>query len=120
MRIKLPNVSLIAVSGNKYGETLNAINKSLKQIEPARVLYLTDTDLKADGIEVIKIKPLKTWKAYNEFIMRHLHEYFTTSHCLVLQHDGYVLNGDCWDDKFLEYDYIGALWLYTDGKACGN
>lgn len=120
MKKKLDNVTLIAVSGNKYGETLNALHKSMRECEFARVIYLTDTELVADGIEVIKIRPLKSWEAYNDFIMRDLYKYFDTSHCLLIQHDGFVINGDCWDDKFLDFDDIGALWLYTDGKACGN
>lgn len=120
MKKKLSNVTLIAVSGNKYGETLNAIYKTLRQIEPARTVYVTDTDLVADGIEFIKVPPIKSWEEYNRVIMRELYKYFDTEYCLLIQHDGYVLNGDCWDDEFLNYDYIGARWLYTDGKAVGN
>jgi len=33
-----------------------------------------------------------------------------TKHCLVIQADGFVLNPNRWQPKFLEYDYIGAPW----------
>ena len=31
-----------------------------------------------------------------------------------------MLNGKSWQDEFLQYDYIGAPWLYSDGKDVGN
>src|SRR5690349_6263238 len=120
MKIKLSNVSLIAVSGNKYGETLGALYKSMKQCEFARVIYITDTTLLADGIEIIKVPPIKSWAEYNRVVMKEVYKYFTTDYCLLIQNDGYILNGECWDEEFLKYDYIGAKWLYTDGKNVGN
>jgi len=33
---------------------------------------------------------------------------------LLVQHDGFVLNPDSWEDEFLQYDYIGAPWLVAD------
>jgi hypothetical protein len=39
-------------------------------------------------------------------LVNHVH----TSHVLVAQWDGYVLNADAWQAKWLDYDYIGAIW----------
>jgi hypothetical protein len=39
-----------------------------------------------------------------------MHKYVDTSHALIVQYDGYVLNGAAWSDEFLKYDYIGALF----------
>jgi hypothetical protein len=43
-----------------------------------------------------------------------------TSHVLIIQHDGFILNPYAWDDEFLQYDYIGAPWCYDDGLNVGN
>ena len=39
---------------------------------------------------------------------------------LIIQHDGYVLEGSRWSDDWLRYDYIGAPWLERDGMNVGN
>lgn len=39
-----------------------------------------------------------------------LNAYVETSHCLVVQADGFVLDPARWRHQFLEYDYIGAPW----------
>ena len=47
---------------------------------------------------------------YNRFIIEDLHKFFSTSHCLIIQEDGFVVNSDLWKSEFLNYDYIGAPW----------
>jgi hypothetical protein len=60
------------------------------------------------------------WNKYNEFGVKELYKYIETSHVLLIQHDGYVLDGSRWSDEFLQYDYIGAPWTYKDGRNVGN
>lgn len=60
-------------------------------------------------------------KAYSEFIMHELYKHISTSHMLIVQHDGYVKNYKAWSSEFLQYDYIGAPWMwYKDGMNVGN
>ncbi len=108
---ELPNITLIAVAGSKHGETIAAIYKSLKQIKPARVLMLTNIDMTASGIEIINVGGLNSWEEYNRFCIKELGKYFDTTHCLLVQWDGYVLNGEQWCGCFLKCDYVGAKWL---------
>ena len=117
---ELPKVTLICIDCYNYGKAADAIYKSLKEIKPAAVKFLTDIKVKLDGIEVVKIDPIKSKEAYSEFCVKQINKYFDTEFCLVIQHDGYVLNGDVWTDEFLQYDYIGAPWLESDGKNVGN
>ncbi len=46
----------------------------------------------------------------NQLLMKDLHKYFETSHCLYVQADSFVVNANCWKEEFLEFDYIGAPW----------
>ena len=108
---ELPEVTLIAICGSKHGETIAAIHKTLQQISPAKTLMLTNIDVEVEGVEVINVGGLESWDAYNKFCVFKLGEFFNTSHCLLIQWDGYVLDGNLWSDEFLEYDYIGAKWL---------
>lgn len=117
---KLENVTIIAVDCKYYGQSANALLQCLKEVQPAKCLFLTDIDFTLDGVEVIKIEPIKSIQQYSNFIVKELYKYFNTSHCLVIQWDGYIINGDSWSDDFYDYDYIGAAWLYKDGRNCGN
>jgi len=117
---ELPQVTLICVDCYHYGDAVSAIQKSLKQIKPAAAKFLTDIDIELDGIEVVKIPRINSKEEYSRFIVKKLYNYFITTHVLVIQHDGYVLNGDIWDNSFRNYDYIGAPWLESDGYNVGN
>jgi hypothetical protein len=101
----------------------NAVNKSLKQFKPHRTMFFTDIDIAdSDQIEVVKIPKIESTKGYSDFMIRELVDYMPkeATHILVIQADGYVLDGTSWTDEFLEYDYIGAPWLYDDEDNVGN
>ncbi len=117
---KLYNVTLICIDCQNYKGAADALKKSVERCDFASVKFLTDIDIKINGVEVVKIDSIKSKEEYSEFIIKELHYFFETEYVLVCQHDGYVLNGECWDDEFLNYDYIGAPWLYIDGKNVGN
>lgn len=117
---ELPNVTLICVDCYHYGAAVSAIQRSLKHIKPFAVKFLTDIDIEVEGIEVVKIPRISSKEEYSAFIVRELWIHFNTSHVLVIQHDGYVLDREAWDNEFLKYDYIGAPWLEVDGYNVGN
>ena len=48
--------------------------------------------------------------AYDKTMSVDLINYFQTSHVLVVQLDGFIVNPDMWDYTFLQYDYCGAPW----------
>lgn len=113
-KLKLPNVTLIAVAGNKYGETIASLYKSIAKVDFAKAVLITNIDLTVSDIEVINVGGLKTWEEYNKFIIKELYKYFDTDFCLLTQWDGYVLDAEQWSDSFYEYSYIGAKWLDVD------
>ena len=113
-KIKLDSVTLISVAGVDAEGALRALKYSCRGLDFAKVKLITPEDIEDDLVEVIKCDPMD-YEQYNEFIVYKLHQYVDTEHALIVQNDGYVVNADRWDDAFLEYDYIGALWpLPTD------
>ncbi len=115
MKRQLPNT-------HNYGEAISALRKSLVQIEPAKTLFLTD--IKAHNpnfpFEIVKIDKISSKAEYSEFVIKKLFFFIETDFVLICQHDGYVLDGNSWDDRYLDYDYIGAPWLESDGYNVGN
>lgn len=120
MKKYLPDVTLICVDCIQYGNAIQAMQKSLQQITPARAVFLTDVQFDISGIETVIIPRINSKKEYSEFMIKDIYRYFDTSHVLVIQADGWVLDGEAWNDEFLMWDYIGAPWLYVDGRNIGN
>ena len=102
-------VTLLAVDTTpKAHLAARAIERCLEQASFAEVKLLTN---KASLPHAVVIPELKGLEGYSEFCIRELHKHFSTSHVLLVQWDGYVLNGLAWNPDFLNYDYIGSPWL---------
>lgn len=118
--MKLDSVTLICIDCHNYGDAISAIRKSTDLCDFAAVKFITDVDISLPGIDVVKIDKIKSKIEYSIFLIKRLHQYFETSHALIIQHDGYVLDANAWRYDFLNYDYIGAPWLYPDNRNVGN
>ena len=57
----------------------------------------------------IKIKKIENISQYNNFLLK-IGDYIESSHVLIVQDDGHIVNPDMWSDDYLIYDYIGAPW----------
>jgi hypothetical protein len=122
-RLSLPQVTLCAVSSVNIAATVRALETSLAQVDFAASLLLTDSRVKPahSSIRVVPIAPITSARAYSDFLLTQLVDYITTSHCLVIQWDGHVLDATRWRPEFLDHDYIGASWpQFADGHDVGN
>lgn len=122
-RLPLPQVTLCAVSSVNVAATIAALEASLAQIDVAAALLLTDRPVKPDhpGIRVVPIAPITSSRAYSDFLLTQLVDHVDTSHCLIIQWDGHVLDASRWEPDFLAHDYIGASWpQFADGHDVGN
>ena len=108
-KLNLPQVTLVSVAGVNASETLQAIKYSCRNINFHKAILITPENITDDTVEIIKCEPLN-YEQYNHFIVYRLHDYVDTTHALIIQNDGYVVNADKWSDTFLQYDYIGAPW----------
>ncbi len=118
--IELPQVTVVCITTKDYGDSIAAIDKTLKQIKPARVIYFSDVEHQSDQFEWIEIPKFRNVNGYNHWVVKNLYHYIKTDYILLIQHDGFVLDGSAWREEFLQYDYIGAKWGYKDGRNVGN
>lgn len=123
-RPNLEQVTLVAITSVALRSTVHALEASMRQARFGRVLLLSDEPPPpgADSsIEWRRIAPLHSRGDYSRFILSGLADYIDTSHALIIQWDGFVLNGNAWDPAFLWYDYIGAVWPhFGDEHRVGN
>ncbi len=122
-RLSLPHVTLIAVSSVNLLATIGALKASMAQVDFGAAKLLSDCPPAwlPDGAEWVSISRLTSAATYSEFILGKLVDHITTSHALVVQWDGHVLDAKKWQSEFMEYDFIGASWpQFSDGHDVGN
>jgi len=109
--LSLPDVTLVAVSSVDLDGTLFALSASSHEIEFAEVKFLTSESIRPTNPKIkVEYIPKLDFLGYSKFIIKDLYRYVNTTHCLVVQADGFVLNPHKWNKDFLKYDYIGAPW----------
>lgn len=97
MKLQLPQVTLIALTGKDFEGHKEAVDKSCEQADFGAVKIIWDE----------KIKNIDDW---NRKIIYELHNYVDTDFAMLIHADGYVINASAWKDEFLDYDFIGAPW----------
>lgn len=112
--MELKNVTICAIDTRTPALALRSIVLSTKSINFGQVLLFTKADhglVDIPGsVRLVYIPELKSIKEYSEFVLKGLRPYIETSHVLLIQWDGYVINPGAWQPQFLAFDYIGAPW----------
>jgi len=112
MKKKLENVTLLGIDCVNIDRLIQAAEICQKEFEFADVKLLTS--IPSSHPDVIAIAPIQSVEEYSRFAIAELDTYVATSHVLIIQYDGFILNSTAWSDEFLNYDYIGAPWLVQD------
>lgn len=95
--VNLPNVTLIALTNKDFEGHKKALDKSCEGIKFGAVKLIWDE----------KCTSIDEW---NRRIIQDLWKYIDTTHALLIHADGYVINPEIWNPKWMRYDYIGAPW----------
>jgi len=122
-RLELPTVTLCAATSVNVQATLEALSASLEKVRFADCILFTDRAVEPPhpDIRIVKIAPLTSSRDYSHFLLRDLGSHLATEHCLIVQWDGFVIDAGCWNQEFLDFDYIGAPWpQFGDGHDVGN
>lgn len=110
--IKLPQITLLIADDVNPTLAQKVLNICQRGITFGAVKLLTSHD----G----SIPPLTTLIDYSVFMLTRAHEYINTSHVLVVQRDGFILNPDKWNNDWLKLDYIAPLFMQYDVVGSGG
>lgn len=90
---------------------VKALKYSMKNLQFKRAILFSHEKPSniTDDIEFIQIRKL-THQGSAWFMLKQINQYIDTNFCLSIHDDGFVINPQLWQDKFLDYDYIGAPW----------
>jgi hypothetical protein len=110
-KLDLTNITLWCLNGVNPEVGVQALRYSMKSLEFKKALlfsHIKPINLTPD-IEFIKIDKIDhTMSSY--FSMKGIHSYIDSDYSLSIHDDGFVINPHLWDDKWFDYDYIGAPW----------
>jgi len=112
-RLPLAQVTLCAVDTQTPALAAQSLLRSMHRIQFGRVFLFTHDWLPTvvlPGIEIIDIGPLRSGHEQSAFVMRQLPAFIRTSHVLLTRWDGFISQPQAWNDEFLVYDYVGAVW----------
>jgi hypothetical protein len=114
--IPLDNVTLVAVSCTDLPETLVAINICEQSFRFGDKKIFSSMN----HPDVIPINRIESVYEYSKFCIKGMNQYIETDYIMLVQYDGFILNPSAWNPAFLDYDYIGAPFCYTDSFIVGN
>jgi hypothetical protein len=108
---KIYNTTLITVDGVNPEKATNALKYSSRDLEfeQIKILSFRKPENILGNTLFTQIEKMDG-PGYNRFIAMDLYKYIDTDFCIIVQPDGFLLNGNLWTDEFLNYDYIGAPW----------
>lgn len=119
LKLALPNVTLVMIAGSFVAPARMAVVDAVKGIDFGDVLLFANDDM---GLHWPTKKTAirssdDAWRLGWYDVERHV----KTTHALFVQWDGYPIRPGLWDDQFLAYDYVGAIWPYmNDGMTVGS
>jgi hypothetical protein len=126
----MKSLSITCIDTLRYKETLFALEKTIEtlknKVNIECVYWFSDIDIpkqiktKTKWIKIDSMKS-KFTSDYNNVIFNLLPNIMEEDYNMIIQYDGFAVNSHAWTDKFLEYDYIGAIWpWFNDGWRVGN
>ena len=119
----LPELTICAVDCINPVLALRALDISMQQCRFGDAVFLSDSaeQYELPGCRMVSIPRIQSRAEYSHLMLKELGRHFATTHVLVIQWDGYVINGEAWRPEFLHYDYIGAPWAFhADDHRIGN
>lgn len=116
MKLSLPSVTLICTDCVNAGRAAKVLEFCKSKIDFGDVKLLTHIPISYG--HKVKIPPLNSLIAYSIFMLTKFYQYINTEHCLLVQHDGWVLNPSSWNSDWLKNDYTAPLFIQYN--KCGS
>jgi hypothetical protein len=112
-------ISYVIVDTQNHVLARCALDHSQSQFPLEKALVFSDDQAKWGDTSIIEIPKITDLQDYNRFILCDLYKYIDTEFCLIIQYDGFVIDGSMFARLFLEYDYIGAVWPHYEHFTVG-
>lgn len=109
-KLTLSDITLVCYDVRANDLAAQAVKYVTAQVDFADVLLFSNHSLNVSGIATIPVDGADGPMAAAQFMWYEAPKYVRTSHYLNMEWDSGILSLDCWTEKFLNYDFIGAPW----------
>jgi Protein of unknown function (DUF5672) len=116
------SISLSCVETRSPWKAMRALESTAACVDIDCIYWFSTYDLPektVSGISVINIRIDQFrdfFDSLNSVYLIHLAKVVETDFTIIVQEDGFAVNPQSWDDGFLDYDYIGAPWVWMYGN----
>ena len=124
---QLTDVTLVVVSTEDVEAAVAALDYSQRGLEFGEILLVSDRNPLGDDAlyRFVPINPVSSVGDWGKYVVFDLHKQIKTKFTLLIHQDGFVVNPDNWNDKWRNYDYIGAPFpiprdMFSYRDALGN
>jgi hypothetical protein len=122
--INISNVTLLAIDNtHRIDNTIKAIYTSISEINFGKIKLITTKEnidkYYSDNPEIEfeeMIYNISDINTYSKYMIYELHNHVDTEFSMNIQDHGFIINPSIWTDEFLEYDYIGAPWCWSENS----
>ncbi len=117
-KLRLPKVTLAAMTSVDIYETICAMEYSMRGIEFGDVVLITHRKPFSlpKSIRYSHTSKLNGIDKFNYKMVYELGKHIHTDFVLIIQADGFVVHPESWRDEFLSYDYIGSPWPLPENE----
>ncbi len=120
MKADLRGVTLTIIETRCHELARLAILDCLDKAIFEDVLYFSDQNPHIPGVTWIETVDAPSKLAWAQYFWQELPKYVRTPQTLHTSWDAWIVNPGAWDNRFLDYDLIGAPWWYEDDHNVGN
>lgn len=103
------NIDLLICNTLDFETAYKTIDYNSKFFDFNKKIILSNRNESIEGYDIHNIGRFNSIQDYSDFMPR-LIEYLDSDYLLLIQDDGHIVNPELWDERFLDFDYIGAPW----------
>ncbi len=123
-KLYLPDATLVMVETMEHELARLAVEDCQRLVEFGNVLVFTDKPKRFGTLRqratFHQVPNWPTKKDWCHYFWSEVPQYLNTSHMLSIQWDSWVWDPEFWHSRYLDFDYVGSPWWYTDGRNVGN
>ena len=113
-------ISYLIIDTSQYDMARQALDYSQRLFPLSNRIVFSDSPEGWDATKVISIPKLSCIEEYNELLLTEAWKHIQTDFVQIIQWDGHVITPNSFQTKFLEFDYIGAVWPHHKTRRVGN
>jgi len=112
-KIKIPDVTLLAISSTEEEGSIKSLVKCCEQIEFGNVKFVSHKKPESmpDFITWEYCPQIKSFYDFDCYVFPNIGNHIQTSHMLMVQSHAWIIHAELWDDNWLQYDFIGSPWV---------